>query len=340
MLRVGGNALFGPYRLVPSAAPSSGAPLRGHPAVRPADASFQAWLNAIASHEGTGLECAPLTDRDILEVLYDATGGPDWTHNENWLTDAPLGEWYGVEVDDQGRVVELGFVANGLTGRIPTELGSHDCKLFSYSELAYGRLTSVPLRVYKPNRVSCRILNGNPFDPIGCPLTGAERSAIGERPVASRGDRLRICWMRNLTGGSAIAAADAPMNPPTSRFTRVATLDRGRYGRARRELSSRRGGGRYIGSSIPNADRERAAMKSPNERTTKQPAARSIRVAAALCVLGANVTGSLGLLYAQVCHRPMTEPRWRWFQGYQAAESNSAMLAATQAPRRGRPWRS
>jgi hypothetical protein len=59
-----------------------------------------------------------------LEVLYEATGGPEWTHNENWLTDAPLGEWYGVEVDEQGNVVGLGFFANRLTGRIPRELGS------------------------------------------------------------------------------------------------------------------------------------------------------------------------------------------------------------------------
>ena len=58
-----------------------------------------------------------------LEALYDATGGPDWIHNENWRTDAPLREWYGVEADDQGRVVGLRFVANGLTGRIPRELG-------------------------------------------------------------------------------------------------------------------------------------------------------------------------------------------------------------------------
>ena len=83
---------------------------------------FRDWLSAIPSHEGTGVECGPL-DREVLEVLYDATGGPDWTHNENWRTDAPLGEWYGVEVDDQGRVVGLGFLGNRLTGRIPRELG-------------------------------------------------------------------------------------------------------------------------------------------------------------------------------------------------------------------------
>ena len=89
----------------------------------PAYTSFRDWLGAIPSHEGTDAKCAPLPDRAMLEALYDATGGPDWTHNENWLTDAPLGDWHGVEVDDQGRVVELRFFANRLIGRIPRELG-------------------------------------------------------------------------------------------------------------------------------------------------------------------------------------------------------------------------
>ena len=89
----------------------------------PVGTSFRDWLSTIPSHEGTGGECGPLSDREVLEALYDVAGGPDWTHNENWRTDAPLGEWYGVEVDDQGGVVALGFVRNGLTGRIPRELG-------------------------------------------------------------------------------------------------------------------------------------------------------------------------------------------------------------------------
>ena len=89
----------------------------------PIGSRFRDWLSTIPSHDGTGAECPPLSDREVLEALYDATGGPDWTHNENWLTDAPLGEWYGVEADDQGRVVEIWFLANRLTGRIPPELG-------------------------------------------------------------------------------------------------------------------------------------------------------------------------------------------------------------------------
>ena len=52
--------------------------------------TFRRWLGGIASHAGTGTECAPLTDREILVRLYEATGGPNWENNTNWLTEAPL----------------------------------------------------------------------------------------------------------------------------------------------------------------------------------------------------------------------------------------------------------
>ena len=90
----------------------------------PADASFQAWLNTISSHEGTGVECAPLTDREILKVLYAATDGSGWIDSDNWLTDAALRDWHGVEVDVQGRVTRLRLDENDLTGPIPSELGN------------------------------------------------------------------------------------------------------------------------------------------------------------------------------------------------------------------------
>ena len=88
----------------------------------PAEAAFRAWLDGITSHEGT-VECAPLSDRDILEALYHATGGPEWTNSDGWLTERPLGEWHGVEVDAQRRVIGLRLGSNGLKGSIPPELG-------------------------------------------------------------------------------------------------------------------------------------------------------------------------------------------------------------------------
>ena len=119
-LRIGNNALSGRLPLSLSSLPA----LREfHYAdtelCAPVEAGFQAWLNGIASHAGAGMKCAPLSDRDILVALYEATGGPNWTSSENWLTGRPLGEWHGVEVDDHGRVISLRRFNNDLAGLIP-----------------------------------------------------------------------------------------------------------------------------------------------------------------------------------------------------------------------------
>ena len=65
----------------------------------------------------------PQNDREVLEVLYDSTGGESWTNRNNWKTSAPLGEWYGVTTDTAGRVTELDLGGNELTGPIPAALG-------------------------------------------------------------------------------------------------------------------------------------------------------------------------------------------------------------------------
>ena len=77
---------------------------------------------------------SPETDRAALEAIYRATGGSGWANSTNWLTGAPLGEWYGVETNAQGRVtgLRLGgwddaaeeFIGNGLIGSLPPEIGT------------------------------------------------------------------------------------------------------------------------------------------------------------------------------------------------------------------------
>ena len=63
------------------------------------------------------------SDREALIALYHATGGPNWTSSTNWLSDEPLGEWYGVTIDEDGRVTRLVLQGNGLAGELPPELG-------------------------------------------------------------------------------------------------------------------------------------------------------------------------------------------------------------------------
>ena len=122
-LRIGDNALSG--RLPSSLARTPLQELRyaNTDLCVPAEVWFREWLAAIPQHEGTEVQCPPLSDRGILIALYDATGGPEWTNSGDWLTDAPLGEWYGVSTDAGGRVVGLDLQSNGLEGPIPRELG-------------------------------------------------------------------------------------------------------------------------------------------------------------------------------------------------------------------------
>ena len=47
------------------------------------------------------------TDREALATLYNATNGENWLRSNNWLSDAPLGEWWGVTTNDDGRVIGL-----------------------------------------------------------------------------------------------------------------------------------------------------------------------------------------------------------------------------------------
>ena len=63
------------------------------------------------------------SDREILAALYGSTAGPQWKKASNWLTDAPLDSWHGVETDEGGRVVGLRLGGNGVRGLLPAELG-------------------------------------------------------------------------------------------------------------------------------------------------------------------------------------------------------------------------
>ena len=63
-------------------------------------------------------------EREILVAFYNATGGPQWKNNMNWLSDKPIRLWYGVTLDQHGRrVVDIDLKGNGLTGKLPKELG-------------------------------------------------------------------------------------------------------------------------------------------------------------------------------------------------------------------------
>ena len=87
-------------------------------------------MPAVGSGQGTVAD-----DRAALEALYDATNGANWSSNDNWKTDEPLGQWYGVRTNSDGRVTRLDLSENQLSGTIPAEIGN----LTSLTDLLLGR---------------------------------------------------------------------------------------------------------------------------------------------------------------------------------------------------------
>ena len=60
-------------------------------------------------------------DSLALAALFEATGGAGWLINTGWLT-APVADWFGVTLNEQGRVTEVDLRENNLAGTIPDEL--------------------------------------------------------------------------------------------------------------------------------------------------------------------------------------------------------------------------
>uniref|UniRef100_UPI00143054DB leucine-rich repeat domain-containing protein n=1 Tax=Maribellus sediminis TaxID=2696285 RepID=UPI00143054DB len=62
-----------------------------------------------------------IQDSLALVALYNATDGPNWTNNTNWLT-GPIESWFGVYTEN-GRVTSIQLSSNNLQGSLPPEIG-------------------------------------------------------------------------------------------------------------------------------------------------------------------------------------------------------------------------
>ena len=135
----------------------------------------------------------PQSEREVLEVLYDWTGGAGWTNSRNWKTSAPLGEWYGVTTDPAGRVTELHLDENGLTGLIPNALG--DLTRLESLSLRRNELVG-PIPAELGNLVDLRSLDLQGNRATDNALTGPIPGELGNLEAL---DRLDLS-VNNLTG--------------------------------------------------------------------------------------------------------------------------------------------
>ena len=60
-----------------------------------------------------------------LVAHYEATEGANWRRNDNWLTDEPISEWFGIFTYESGHVSDLILENNRLRGSVPELARSH-----------------------------------------------------------------------------------------------------------------------------------------------------------------------------------------------------------------------
>lgn len=85
-----------------------------------------------------------VTRQDSLALIdfFNSTKGPSWSNHTNWLSNMPVGQWYGIVVKNN-RVEKISFeLANNLQDSIPPSIGS----LTELKELNlnYNSITSIP----------------------------------------------------------------------------------------------------------------------------------------------------------------------------------------------------
>lgn len=104
-------------------------------------------------------------ERAALQALFDATGGPNWARNHNWMSDEPLRDWHGVGVGG-GRVTTLTLNNNNLTGAIPPEIGDLEAltelwmvgnNLTGSLPAELGNLSALRLMALNTNRITGEI---------------------------------------------------------------------------------------------------------------------------------------------------------------------------------------
>ncbi len=105
------------------------------------------------------------TDRKALMDLYKATNGKHWTNNSGWGSNAPIGTWYGIKANAQGRVSSIDLYKNNLRGHLPKSIG--DLDKVTYLNVKNNYLTGrIPSTIGNMSSMEWLIMAGRTY-PIG-----------------------------------------------------------------------------------------------------------------------------------------------------------------------------
>ncbi len=81
-------------------------------------------------------------ERNALRAIYAALDGPNWSANTFWEQTDDFSRWFGVRLNEGGRVRELRLANNRLRGAIPVEI--QDLEALEVLQLSNSQITGIP----------------------------------------------------------------------------------------------------------------------------------------------------------------------------------------------------
>lgn len=82
-----------------------------------------------------------IQDSLALVAIYNSTKGENWFQKDYWLSSHPVGEWFGITVQNN-RVTRLDLSDNNLSGDIPEAIGDLDS--LSFLDFCHDTILSLP----------------------------------------------------------------------------------------------------------------------------------------------------------------------------------------------------
>ena len=92
-------------------------------------------------------------ERETLITIYYALDGDNWYINDNWCSDKPLSEWYGIRLGVDGYIEDLSLQCNNLSGAIPKDIVNLK-NLVALNFADNNDITIIPNEVTKMQRIA------------------------------------------------------------------------------------------------------------------------------------------------------------------------------------------
>ncbi len=129
-------------------------------ALAPGVASVTASTGDLEATTSLTVQPAAVFAKRVLTSFFHTTRGSRWVRSDNWLSDMPLRDWYGVTVDENGRITSLELHGNGLADSIPRRLG--DLRALRTIDLGGNALTGrLPNELSNLDRLQHLVVHSN-----------------------------------------------------------------------------------------------------------------------------------------------------------------------------------